>query len=64
MAQARRRSRSARQDRYLSEVRGLSQKTKDEIERCKDEATQSDMIEQSRPGDAAWVKAVYQEHVR
>ena len=63
MTQARRRSRSARQDRYRAEGMALPQKTKDEIKRLKDEATHNDLAEEARPGDAAWVKAVWQEHV-
>ena len=57
MAQARCRSRNARQDRYLSEVTGFSQKTKDDMKCLKDEAMQN----KARPGDAAWVKAIFKE---
>ena len=58
MTQARRRSRSARQDRYRAEGTALPQKTKDAMKRLKDEATHNDLAEEARPGDAAWVKAI------
>ena len=64
MAQARHRSRNACQDRYISEVRGLSQNADDEIKLLTDDATQNDMMEEAKPGDAAWVKDIEQEYVR
>ena len=38
-------------------------RVKDEIKRLKDESTHNDMVEEARPGDAAWVKAIWQEHM-
>ena len=38
-------------------------RVKDEIKRLKDESTHNDMVEEARPGDAACVKAIWQEHM-